>query len=164
MSENKPIHLPGLNGIRAFAAVAVVISHTTLALNNFNLDNTVFGKDRFGNPLGLALASHAVTIFFVLSGFLITYLTIHEKQKIGNLNIRKFYIRRILRIWPLYYLYLIIIIAIILIFRLPEKNMDQLPYFLSLLLFTKYSLLQDFIQCFWEVLVQFFTFKINIIL
>lgn len=45
-----------------------------------------------------------VDLFFVLSGFLITYLLLHEKGRFGHINTRNFYIRRILRIWPLYFL------------------------------------------------------------
>ena len=44
-----------------------------------------------------------VSIFFVLGGFLITYLLISEYEEVGSISIRNFYIRRILRIWPLYY-------------------------------------------------------------
>lgn len=44
-----------------------------------------------------------VSFFFVLSGFLITYLLIKEKEFTGKIHLREFYIRRILRIWPLYY-------------------------------------------------------------
>jgi peptidoglycan/LPS O-acetylase OafA/YrhL len=49
-------------------------------------------------------ATDGVSFFFVLSGFLITYLIINEKGKTGKINILYFYIRRSLRIWPLYYL------------------------------------------------------------
>ncbi|WHF51445.1 acyltransferase [Chryseobacterium gotjawalense] len=45
-------------------------------------------------------------MFFVLSGFLITYLLLKEYQKTKTIKIKDFYIRRILRIWPLYYLYI----------------------------------------------------------
>jgi peptidoglycan/LPS O-acetylase OafA/YrhL len=45
-----------------------------------------------------------VIFFFVLSGFLITYILLDEKQKRQTIDLRRFYIRRILRIWPLYYL------------------------------------------------------------
>ncbi|MGZ8544274.1 MAG: acyltransferase family protein [Flavisolibacter sp.] len=45
-----------------------------------------------------------VNFFFVLSGFLITYLLIIERTKEGTVSIRNFYARRILRIWPLFYL------------------------------------------------------------
>ena len=54
------------------------------------------------------MQSYAVILFFVLSGFLITFLLVKEKEKKGRVNLRNFYIRRILRTWPLYYLVLII--------------------------------------------------------
>ena len=46
----------------------------------------------------------AVQFFFVLSGFLITYLILSEKQRTGRLNFKRFFTRRAFRIWPLYYL------------------------------------------------------------
>jgi peptidoglycan/LPS O-acetylase OafA/YrhL len=46
----------------------------------------------------------AVQFFFVLSGFLITYLIISEKKRRGALDFGRFFTRRALRIWPLYYL------------------------------------------------------------
>lgn len=45
-----------------------------------------------------------VHIFFVLSGFLITFLMIQEEKSFGKINISFFYVRRILRIWPVYYI------------------------------------------------------------
>ena len=45
----------------------------------------------------------AVTFFFVLSGFLISYLLMRERAATDTISIRKFYVRRILRIWPLYF-------------------------------------------------------------
>lgn len=45
-----------------------------------------------------------VQFFFVLSGFLITYISCFEKKQTGQLNLKNFFVRRILRIWPLYYL------------------------------------------------------------
>jgi peptidoglycan/LPS O-acetylase OafA/YrhL len=45
-----------------------------------------------------------VYFFFVLSGFLITYLLITERARTGTVRVKQFYERRILRIWPLYYL------------------------------------------------------------
>ena len=49
-----------------------------------------------------------VSFFFVLSGYLITYLLLKEKNNFGKINISYFYMRRILRIWPLYFLILFI--------------------------------------------------------
>lgn len=100
MSEK--IFLPGLNGIRAIAAMAVVFSH----INN--------RLDYYGLPKGelLDLASFGVTMFFTLSGFLITYLLLKEFEKTGDIDVKKFYMRRVLRIWPLYYFYIIIIVLV----------------------------------------------------
>ena len=84
--KSKTIHLKGLNGIRALAALGVLVGH-----------------------LGFStMAPRMVTIFFALSGFLITYLLLHEKDKTGTVHITKFYVRRALRIWPLYFLFIIL--------------------------------------------------------
>ncbi len=45
-----------------------------------------------------------VIFFFTLSGFLITYILVHEKINVGKIHLRKFFLRRSLRIWPLYFL------------------------------------------------------------
>jgi peptidoglycan/LPS O-acetylase OafA/YrhL len=45
-----------------------------------------------------------LSLFFTLSAFLITELLLREKKSTGGIQVKKFYIRRILRIWPLYYL------------------------------------------------------------
>ncbi len=101
---NIPIHLPGLNGLRAIAAISVLFAHLTISLKRFGLNSFILGTDPNGKPFGAFVAGIGVTIFFTLSGFLITYLLLHEKPM--NINIRHFYIRRVLRIWPLYFLYL----------------------------------------------------------
>lgn len=64
----------------------------------------------------LQMGDLGVGFFFVLSGFLITYLLEKERAKTGTISFKNFYIRRILRIWPLYFLALGIIIAISLAF------------------------------------------------
>ena len=108
--------------------MAVVISHITLALKQFNLNPHIFGSTKDGNPLGLFLAEYGVSIFFVLSGFLITFLLQAEKDH-QAIDIKKFYLRRILRIWPLYYLYLIISIIVIITLGL-ELNLKLLFLYL----------------------------------
>jgi peptidoglycan/LPS O-acetylase OafA/YrhL len=45
-----------------------------------------------------------VPVFFALSAFLITELLVREKQSTGTISLRSFYVRRVLRIWPLYFL------------------------------------------------------------
>ena len=86
----------------------VVFSHVELMKsyhgfpNVYDTNQAVYESGRLG-----------VTLFFVLSGFLISYLLLTEKKISGTVSIRKFYSRRILRIWPLYYL--LVIIAFLLV-------------------------------------------------
>ena len=53
-----------------------------------------------------------VRIFFVISGFLITSLLLKEQHKTGGISLRKFYIRRALRIFPVFYLYLVVMLLV----------------------------------------------------
>ncbi len=88
-------HLPALDGLRGLAILLVLVSHLML----FN-DKT---GSRFGDSLSAlrGLGWVGVDLFFVLSGFLITgilYDTLHDPR-----YFRSFYMRRFLRIFPLYY-------------------------------------------------------------
>lgn len=105
--------LPGLHGIRAIAALAVIFSHATAGLDKFGLDKRIFGVDEFGNVVATDLAGFGVSMFFSLSGFLITYLLLKEKRSSGSIHIKNFYMRRVLRIFPLYYLYLGLILMLL---------------------------------------------------
>ncbi len=95
----------------------MIITHVELFKGNFGFTSY------WSNPFFFSLGSLAVYFFFVLSGFLITYLLLIEKEKFGKIEIRKFYFRRILRIWPLYYL-----ILIIGFFVLPQFNLFKIGY------------------------------------
>lgn len=99
----KGIHLKGLNGIRFFAALSVLLSHTFAAYEQLGFKRIVEGWD---------IADYGVTMFFTLSGFLITWLLHKEKAAFGTISISKFYIRRILRIWPLYYFFILLVLII----------------------------------------------------
>lgn len=91
----------GLNALRFFAALLVVMHHSETIRNKNGLCNLEWlGAFRNGG--------NAVTFFFVLSGFLITYLLLKENNNTGSISIKKFYIKRTLRIWPLYFLLVII--------------------------------------------------------
>jgi peptidoglycan/LPS O-acetylase OafA/YrhL len=92
MSSNKPIFFPGLNGLRALAALSVVVFHLTRDFAEFNLSPYIFGNTPRRVAKGFAMAGYGVTIFFSLSGFLITYLLLAEKQK-QEINIKNFYFR-----------------------------------------------------------------------
>ncbi len=64
---------------------------------------TIHDSSWFLRAKYLAHADLGVSFFFVLSGFLITYLLLVEKKSRGKIDVGSFYIRRILRIWPLYF-------------------------------------------------------------
>lgn len=64
------------------------------------------------SPFFNKLASFGVDFFFVLSGFLISYMLLIEIKNTGKINIKNFLIRRSLRLWPLYFTVGIILLAI----------------------------------------------------
>lgn len=96
-------HINGLDTLRAVAALVVVIGHIELIKSNLGIPNLL--NHAF---VPLADGHIAVYLFFVLSGFLITYLLIREKEQYGKIGLRDFYMRRILRIWPVYYMVMLI--------------------------------------------------------
>lgn len=98
IEEQDKIHFNGLNTLRFFAALSVYLAHVELTKYFFGVPhcNSLFEQINFGGM--------GVYFFFVLSGFLITYLLCVEKNNNLTISIKYFYIRRILRIWPLYFL------------------------------------------------------------
>lgn len=102
MKAENPLFLKGLNKLRALAALAVIAHHIELFIYNDKLGYGLYGN-RYLNYFFTHLGKNAVYLFFVLSGFLITYLLINENKKYGKINVMKFYWRRLLRIWPLYF-------------------------------------------------------------
>lgn len=116
MTVSPGIYFRGLNGIRAIAAMIVVILHTGQYLDLFGLTVSERYKGFWH--------SYAVTLFFVLSGFLITYLLLEEKERTKTVSLREFYVRRILRIWPLYYL--MIVITLLLCFFFPSLGLPDI--------------------------------------
>jgi peptidoglycan/LPS O-acetylase OafA/YrhL len=105
--ENR-VYFKNLNGLRFIAATLVIFHHIEQYKWWAKLPNI------WGNTAIDALGHKAVSFFFVLSGFLITYLLLVENKQSGEINVRNFYIRRVLRIWPLYYL-----IVLLSLFMLP---------------------------------------------
>ncbi len=112
------IQLPNLNGLRFFAALVVLISHVELIKSAMGLNNKFRLMER------LNLGGFGVYFFFVLSGFLITYLLLKEKERYNSISVKDFYLRRILRIWPLYYL-----IFLIGFFILPHLSIIKLNFY-----------------------------------
>lgn len=104
-------YFENLDPIRFYAAFIVYLSHSLTELINNNNFLIIFFNRLFCN------GNLGVSIFFTLSGFLITYLLLKERDSYGKIFLKKFYMSRTLRIWPLYYLILIFSFLIYPIFK-----------------------------------------------
>jgi len=111
MEIKKNIFFGGLNELRAIAALSVILHHIELFKHRDKIGSLFDSKYTlyFIEHLG----KNGVFLFFVLSGFLITYLLLSEKERNTSINLKKFYLRRIFRIWPLYYIIIFISFIII---------------------------------------------------
>lgn len=92
-------YFKNLDGLRTVAFLSVFFYHS------FHTEYEYIKNDRiyqFINSL-FQNGDLGVNFFFVLSGFLITYLLIKEESVNGKINLKKFYMRRAFRIWPLYF-------------------------------------------------------------
>ncbi|MDB5271670.1 MAG: acyltransferase [Chitinophagaceae bacterium] len=101
------IHFPGLNGLRFIAAFLVIINHVETTKYHCSYANGM------AYPFFTAIGGLSVTLFFVLSGFLITYLLLDEKHRTGAIHIKQFYFKRIVRIWPLYFLMVVLALFVL---------------------------------------------------
>lgn len=108
ISSKDKLYLPGLNGIRAVAALSVLFGHMWAPFGDWGIGEP---------PIQFPWPSGPVTTFFVISGFLITYLLMNEVGKTNDVSIGKFYMRRILRIWPLYYGYFVLALIVVAAFK-----------------------------------------------
>lgn len=80
--------IPSLDGLRAISIGLVIVAHA--------MD---------GHPMGVL----GVRVFFVISGYLITRLLLKEINSTGSINLRRFYFRRTMRIFPPFYFFLLVI-------------------------------------------------------
>ncbi|MBN8703025.1 MAG: acyltransferase [Bacteroidetes bacterium] len=96
----KKLYFENLDGLKFLCFLSVFFFHSFhtefIILKNSPIYSFI-KKDIFGN------GNIGVNFFFVISGFLITFLLIEEKKLNGQISINKFWLRRILRIWPLFY-------------------------------------------------------------
>ena len=152
----KKEYFKGLDSLRFFAALAVFFTHVELIkkftgfgthwidpeerITKFTVFQSVMSKEI--DPLSPLIAYSSalgVVFFFVLSGFLITFLLLKEKEQNNSIAIKKFYLRRALRIWPLYYLIFILgffVLPYLDFFAVPgQDNFFQQNFWGNLLLY-----------------------------
>jgi peptidoglycan/LPS O-acetylase OafA/YrhL len=115
MAKSSSVCFPNLNGLRAIGASIVMIGHVDFIKLLWGVSHVqwfpVFGK------IGVAL-------FFSLSGFLITALLFNELEATRTVRLKDFYIRRILRIWPLYYW--VVLLGLLVLNRIPALKIPGL--------------------------------------
>ncbi|MEE9386215.1 MAG: acyltransferase [Nannocystaceae bacterium] len=113
-------HFGALDGFRCFSVLAVIWHHTSAGFSSFAITRRGF--------LG-------VDMFFVVSGFLIVTLLLRERDRNGRISLREFYIRRTLRIFPVYY-GLLAALFVMLSYVTPDSSRAalypaELPYYLT---------------------------------
>lgn len=102
MTNISRTYFPNLDGLRFIGSLLIILFHIEdiKLLHNQPVIPIIEYYGLIGN--------FDVSLFFVLSGFLITYLLLNEKKESGSINLKAYYARRTLRIWPLYYLILVL--------------------------------------------------------
>src|SRR5262245_39909796 len=102
--EARPrLYIPALDGIRFLAFALVFIHHSDILDDAKTLMPAAGPAYKLVQTWGWS----GVDVFLTLSGFLIALLLLREIDATGGLSVPRFYTRRILRIWPLFYLMLV---------------------------------------------------------
>ena len=108
-AERPQYYRPELDILRFVAFLMVFASHSVPG------DIAFYGQWKIPPSIShwiislAASGAFGVDLFFALSSFLITTLLLREQQSFSTINISSFYIRRVLRIWPLYFVFLIVL-------------------------------------------------------
>ncbi len=111
-----------LDGLRAISIIAVIWHHTAPAGTNEVL---------------AGIGAQGVQLFFAISGFLITTLLLRERERNGKIDLKAFYLRRSLRIFPLYYGTLAL--YIVLVYALERYSEVGQAFFHNLIYFATYT-------------------------
>jgi peptidoglycan/LPS O-acetylase OafA/YrhL len=90
--------IPSLDGLRAISIIFVVLSHMS--------------KSGHAPRIFFQFAATGVSIFFVISGYLITSILLREREHTGTINLREFYIRRAYRIFPAAFVFMAVAIVV----------------------------------------------------
>ena len=134
--KNSRIYFQNLDLIRFVAAYMIVIFHLFYGWQaNWGFPEILLDKNKELSFIGKFIEngfhnlSFGVDVFLLISGFLITYLLLHERATANRIDVPKFYMRRVLRIWPLYYLTIAIGPLLTYLFAEPEPS-SYIPHLL----------------------------------
>src|SRR5262245_62043709 len=118
-----PARVPQLDVLRT-AAILLVMGHHPVV--HWSDEQAVPASIWWWHRLGYT----GVDLFFVLSGFLVSGLLFGEQVRTGTIDVRRFLIRRMFRIWPGYYLYLAVLAVLVL--RMGSPLTRMLPFLVHL--------------------------------
>lgn len=162
-------HFHTFDSLRFFSFILVFLHHIPIP------NSSIFSCFSESGGVG-------VSFFFVLSGFLITYILLHEKNNEVKISLKNFYIRRILRIWPLFYsmlLFAFLTPYILDLLELPYSNEGYKPnWLMSILFLENYKMIisnsfpnvsplrvmwtlciEEHFYIVWGILISFFSLK-----
>jgi peptidoglycan/LPS O-acetylase OafA/YrhL len=124
--------LPSISGLRALSVITVVLFHLSDQFQDFFYEQPNFLVNTFIRFISDGYVG--VNMFFVISGFLITLLLLEEEKNTGSISVKKFYIRRSLRIFPAYYfmLYVYLILQLLGVLNISSSS------WLTAITYTKY--------------------------
>jgi peptidoglycan/LPS O-acetylase OafA/YrhL len=128
---NKNPYYAFLDGFRAIAIIGVMIAHITHIFETHQFIGPIYSFLNFLGPLG----GLGVDVFFVISGFLITGILFKNYDE--KINVKRFYVRRIYKILPQYFILIVFSLLISLflslkgIFLEPFNIFAYIPYIFS---------------------------------
>jgi peptidoglycan/LPS O-acetylase OafA/YrhL len=146
---------PELDVLRFFAFLMVFFSHAWPP-------RATAIVSRLGVPLKVTFGlvnsgALGVYVFFMLSSYLITELLLREKQDTRTIHIKAYYVRRILRIWPLYFLFLgfaFVVGLVIPLYRIPGKEMVMMLLLSGNWYFAQHGWETSFVNHLWSISVE----------
>jgi peptidoglycan/LPS O-acetylase OafA/YrhL len=122
---------PALDIIRFFAFFAVFFTHFVNAGGNgIQVDSGQWWNTDSIQRIA-TFGGQGVTLFFGLTGFLLGRVLIKEFQVNGKISVKNFYLRRALRIWPLYFAFLVLCLVLNRFANSPTITSQEIPYLLT---------------------------------
>ena len=100
--------IASLNGLRAISVIMVIVSHLTTDVSTPPaIAHVLLLFDGY-----LVDGALGVRLLFCISGFLITHLLLVEKTRKGKISLKDFYIRRALRLFPVFYVFILFLLVV----------------------------------------------------
>ncbi|HEY4245797.1 MAG TPA: acyltransferase [Lacunisphaera sp.] len=132
IAKQSAFYRPELDALRFFAFLAVFITHVLPTARDYYSSRMHLPRAWATLAVDIVRSGGTgVVLFFMLSSYLITSLLIREHNQTGTIKIVPFYIRRALRIWPLYFAFLLVCFFVFPMFGLPHTPVAHIVGFVT---------------------------------